>query len=86
MTITVPATSANLGPGFDTLGLAIKMRNSVTISPSKYHRVSLIGEGSKNKKLKDKKFLDLMIFILIYVSIKVISDLNSIMKCLFLEG
>jgi homoserine kinase len=53
VTITVPATSANLGPGFDTLGLAIKMRNSVTISPSKYHSVSLRGEGSKNNKLKD---------------------------------
>ncbi len=53
MTITVPATSANLGPGFDTLGMAIKMRNSVTIKPSKFHSVSLKGEGSKNNKLKD---------------------------------
>ena len=53
MTITVPATSANLGPGFDTLGLAIKMRNSVSIKPSKYHSVSLKGEGSKNNRLKD---------------------------------
>jgi homoserine kinase len=53
VTITVPATSANLGPGFDTLGIAIKMRNSVTIKPSKYHSVSLKGEGSKNAKLKD---------------------------------
>jgi homoserine kinase len=53
LTITVPATSANLGPGFDTLGLAIKMRNSVTIKPSKFHSVSLKGEGSKNNKLKD---------------------------------
>ncbi len=53
MTITVPATSANLGPGFDTLGLAIKMRNSVTIKPSNFHSVSLKGEGSRNNKLKD---------------------------------
>jgi len=53
VTITVPATSANLGPGFDTLGLAIKMRNSVSIKPSKFHSVSLKGEGSKNNKLKD---------------------------------
>jgi homoserine kinase len=53
VTITVPATSANLGPGFDTLGMAIKMQNSVTIKPSKFHSVSLKGEGAKNNKLKD---------------------------------
>jgi len=53
MTIKVPATSANLGPGFDTLGIALKMQNTVTIKPSKFHSVSLKGEGSKNNKLKD---------------------------------
>ena len=53
MKVSVPATSANLGPGFDTLGLAINLRNTVTISPSKFHSVSLRGEGSKNPKLKD---------------------------------
>ena len=53
MTVSVPATSANLGPGFDTLGLAINLRNTVSIVPSKFHSVSLKGEGSKNPKLKD---------------------------------
>ncbi len=53
MTISVPATSANLGPGFDTLGLAINLRNTVSIVPSKFHSVSLKGEGSNNPKLKD---------------------------------
>ena len=52
MTIKVPATSANLGPGFDTLGLAIKMHNSVTIKPSKFFSVSIKGEGAQNPKLK----------------------------------
>lgn len=28
-TVTVPATSANLGPGFDCLGLALELRNEV---------------------------------------------------------
>jgi len=28
--VTVPATSANLGPGFDSLGLALSMRDEVT--------------------------------------------------------
>lgn len=53
MRVTVPATSANLGPGFDTLGLAIGLFNEVIIKPSKFHSVSLRGEGSKNPKLKD---------------------------------
>ena len=53
MTISVPATSANLGPGFDTLGLALKIRNQVIIKPARFHSVSLKGEGHDNPKLKD---------------------------------
>lgn len=30
MRVTVPATSANLGPGFDTLGLALDLRDELT--------------------------------------------------------
>jgi len=51
--VSVPATSANLGPGFDTLGLAIRLKNQVIIRPSKFHSVSLKGEGSNNPMLKD---------------------------------
>ena len=53
MKVSVPATSANLGPGFDSLGLAIAMKNQVIIRPSKFHSVSLKGEGSNNPVLKD---------------------------------
>ena len=53
MKISVPATSANLGPGFDTLGLALNIRNHVVIKPARFHSVSLKGEGSDNPKLKD---------------------------------
>ena len=53
MLVSVPATSANLGPGFDSLGLAINLMNQVKIVPSKFHSVSLKGEGAKNPKLKD---------------------------------
>ncbi len=53
MRISVPATSANLGPGFDTLGLAISLYNQVVIKPSNFHSVSLKGEGSNNPVLKD---------------------------------
>ncbi|MFK2822832.1 homoserine kinase [Arcobacter sp. YIC-80] len=53
MKVSVPATSANLGPGFDSLGLAITMKNQVIIRPSKFHSVSLKGEGANNPVLKD---------------------------------
>jgi homoserine kinase len=53
MKITVPATSANLGPGFDTLGLALDITNTVLIKPAKFKSVSLKGEGSNNPKLKE---------------------------------
>jgi homoserine kinase len=53
MKVSVPATSANLGPGFDTLGLALDIRNQVIIKPARFHSVSLKGEGANNPKLKD---------------------------------
>jgi homoserine kinase len=52
MIISVPATSANLGPGFDCLGLALDLRNTVDIRPSRFHSVSVRGEGENNPKLK----------------------------------
>lgn len=36
VTVTVPATSANLGPGFDCLGLALDLRNTLTLSASEF--------------------------------------------------
>ncbi|RXJ99269.1 homoserine kinase [Arcobacter sp. CECT 8986] len=53
MKVSVPATSANMGPGFDTLGIALQIKNQVVIKPSKFHSVSLKGEGSNNPALKD---------------------------------
>lgn len=32
--VTVPATAANLGPGFDTLALALTLRNTIEIHPA----------------------------------------------------
>jgi len=61
MLISVPATSANLGPGFDTLGLAVDLRNEIIIKPSKFLSVSTHGEGADNPKIK-KNSLFLSIF------------------------
>jgi homoserine kinase len=41
----VPATSANLGPGFDALGLALALHNELTIAEAEGVTVSVRGEG-----------------------------------------
>lgn len=53
MIISIPATSANLGPGFDTLGLALNIRNKVEIKYSKFYSLSVKGEGAAFLKKKD---------------------------------
>jgi homoserine kinase len=47
VTVVVPATSANLGPGFDALGLALDLVDKVTaeVAPDGY-RVEVVGEGA----------------------------------------
>ena len=47
-TVTVPATSANLGPGYDSLGLALELRDhvSATLSDQPGVRVSVEGQGA----------------------------------------
>lgn len=43
--VRVPATSANLGPGFDTLGLALSMYDDVTVTALEDDRVEIHAEG-----------------------------------------
>jgi len=43
--IKAPATTANLGPGFDTLGLALDLWNETTISSADEFSVKVDGEG-----------------------------------------
>ena len=52
MVIKVPATSANLGPGFDALGLSLNLFNIITINESPIFCISLNGEGGQNLNLK----------------------------------
>jgi homoserine kinase len=44
--VRVPATSANLGPGFDALGLALALYNEVTAQESGTVTVTVRGEGA----------------------------------------
>lgn len=43
--IRIPATSANLGPGFDSLGLALDLWNEATITLAIEYSVQIHGEG-----------------------------------------
>ncbi|WP_313812200.1 homoserine kinase [Glutamicibacter sp.] len=43
-----PATSANLGPGFDSLGLALEFRDSIQIRTGQHTRVQITGDGAES--------------------------------------
>jgi homoserine kinase len=68
MIIDVPATSANLGPGFDTLGIALKMHNRAVIKKSNFFSLSIKGEGSDRKRFKNNN-LFVKIFYEVYEEI-----------------
>ena len=46
VTVRVPATSANIGPGFDVLGLALSLHNVVTAEEADGVTVTNEGEGA----------------------------------------
>ena len=68
MQILVPATSANRGPGFDALGLALELHNKVEIMRANFASVSILGEGKDNALLK-KNNIFLSIFNEIYLKL-----------------
>lgn len=49
--VEAPATSANLGPGFDCLGLALELRDRVTFELSDHTAVTVSGEGAGEVEL-----------------------------------
>lgn len=46
-TIRVPATTANLGPGYDAFGLALGLYNTFTATLAEEWRVEVTGEGAQ---------------------------------------
>ncbi|MDN5559888.1 MAG: homoserine kinase, partial [Ruaniaceae bacterium] len=45
-TVTVPATTANLGPGFDSIGMALEMRDRIIVrATTGGTRITVRGEG-----------------------------------------
>ena len=48
LAVRVPATTSNLGPGFDALGLAVQIYNHVEIEPAASLSIEIAGEGSNS--------------------------------------
>ncbi|MDD2923040.1 MAG: homoserine kinase, partial [Anaerolineales bacterium] len=61
----VPATSANLGPGFDCMGLALNIWNEVAFEPAEKLSYHVTGEGAE-KLNKGAKNLLTKAFALVY--------------------
>jgi homoserine kinase len=56
-TVDVPATSANLGPGFDALGLAVDISNTVQVEAADRWELVISGEGAKQLPSGDRNLL-----------------------------
>ena len=46
--LKVPATSANLGPGFDCMGLVLKLYNNITVEENDELVIRLVGDYTSN--------------------------------------
>ncbi|ULO03948.1 homoserine kinase [Campylobacter sp. RM12651] len=71
-----PATSANLGAGFDCLGLALDFYNETIIKRNNFFKISIKGEGEDNPYLK-KHNLFITIFNETYIKLTGKKDLFS---------
>jgi homoserine kinase len=47
VTVRVPATTANMGSGFDCLGMALDIYNEVTVERGDKFSLAIQGEGTK---------------------------------------
>ena len=56
-TVSVPATSANLGPGFDVLGMALNIVNTVRVEPADQWEITVVGEGSERIPTGDRNLM-----------------------------
>jgi homoserine kinase len=55
--VTVPATSANCGPGFDALGLALELYNEVELAEAEGVDVEIEGEGADRLPRDDENLV-----------------------------
>jgi homoserine kinase len=57
ITIRIPATSANLGPGFDCLGLALDLWNETVVTLAIEYTVQVNGEGKEKLSLGENNLI-----------------------------
>ena len=57
--VRVPGTSANCGPGFDTLGVACTIYNDLTLTllPEEHLKITVEGEGAGNIPLDERNMV-----------------------------
>ena len=47
ITLRAPATTANMGPGFDSLGMALELFNTIAVERSDRFSISITGNGAR---------------------------------------
>eukprot|EP00920_Eleutheroschizon_duboscqi_P036976 GHVT01088654.1.p1 GENE.GHVT01088654.1~~GHVT01088654.1.p1 ORF type:complete len:226 (+),score=27.50 GHVT01088654.1:631-1308(+) len=57
VTVTAPATTANMGCGFDCMGMAVDVWNDVTIQESDQFKVTIEGEGAEKLPTDETNFV-----------------------------
>lgn len=57
VTIQVPATTSNLGPGFDTLGIALNLYNTVTVTRAGHREINLASVLKEGARAEASKIL-----------------------------
>src|SRR3954468_4455880 len=62
--VKAPATSANLGPGFDCAGVALELWNELTVEGADAVEVEVAGEGAEEAP-RDETHLGLQAFVLL---------------------
>jgi homoserine kinase len=55
--IRIPATSANIGSGFDCLGIALNLYNEISITPSETNQLQIQGEGTGELLTNDQNLI-----------------------------
>lgn len=83
ITFKIPATSANIGSGFDSVGLALNLYNEIHIysnENSKKIEFEIIGEGENEISKDNNMILDAMK--LVYKKLKSKPDKGYIIKCI----
>ena len=54
--VKVPATSANMGPGFDCLGIALNVWNEVKVTKGPFS-IKIIGKGQDELPTDENNFV-----------------------------